>query len=98
MNNREKELAEQLEEIKFRYNELMDMIHGEGENVQKEYIKRLIKHKQYGYGNKQSNREGRLYASEIENISQIKNNRPSQGNKSRAKYSSEKAWEIESLR
>ena len=65
MNNRGKELVEQLEEIKYKYNELMDMIHGEGENVQKEYIKRLIKHKQYGYGNKQSNREGHLHASEI---------------------------------
>lgn len=43
---REDELFEELQQIKFKYNELMDLIH-QDPNVEKKYLKRLLKHKKY---------------------------------------------------
>lgn len=42
--HREQELVEELREIKFKYNELMDFIH-EDPKFEREYIKRLMKHR-----------------------------------------------------
>ena len=43
-HNREQELVEELRDIKYKYNELMDFLH-EDPRADREYIKRLMKHK-----------------------------------------------------
>ena len=42
---RELELEEELRQVRFKYNELMDFLH-EDPKCDREYIKRLLKHKQ----------------------------------------------------
>lgn len=44
-SQREQELQQQLQEVKFKYNELMDFLH-EDPAAERDYIKRLMKHKQ----------------------------------------------------
>ena len=44
-HRREQELIEELRDIKYKYNELMDFLH-EDPRADREYIKRLMKHKQ----------------------------------------------------
>ena len=41
---REEELVNELREVRYKYNELMDFLH-EDPNQDREYIKRLLKHK-----------------------------------------------------
>lgn len=41
---REDELFEELTQVKYKYNELMDLVH-EDPNIEKQYIKRLMKHR-----------------------------------------------------
>ena len=43
-NSREEQLIEELREVKYKYNELMDFLH-EDPRAEREYIKRLMKHK-----------------------------------------------------
>ncbi len=37
---------DELEDVKFKYNQLLDMVHSD-ENTDREYIKKLLKHKNY---------------------------------------------------
>ena len=43
-NRREDELFEELTQVKYKYNELMDLVH-EDSAIEKKYIKRLMKHR-----------------------------------------------------
>ena len=44
-HQREQELEEELRQVKYKYNELMDFLH-EDPKCDREYIKRLMKHRQ----------------------------------------------------
>lgn len=44
-SKREQELVSELQSVKYKYNELMDFLH-ENPQAEKDYIKRLMKHKQ----------------------------------------------------
>jgi hypothetical protein len=44
---RERELGEELEEARYKYNELMDLIH-EDPHFERKYIRRLLKHRKLG--------------------------------------------------